>query len=110
MPEITVTQEPQGIEGGLVPNDNVPDRMLATYFNVIPEQARKEEVKMINDLKRYLETQSDDDFEQLQALRDLRHRVGQTPIGKSEIEHLYEYVRLRQASEELDMRVREMER
>lgn len=93
--------------------DEVPDGMLATYFRINPNDVSKSDVKMINEIRSYLKTQTEDpedEFEQAKVLRDIKNRIGQIPLGRSEIEHINQYIKLRQALSQTEEQVKEMER
>lgn len=107
MPEITIKSQPAQ-SGSIV--SEIPDPMLTTYFQLNPNQVSKNDVSMINQIKTYLSSQTADEFEQAKVLRDIKNRIGQIPLGRSEIEHIHQYIKLRKALEETEAQVKDMER
>ena len=108
MPNVVVKSEVS--EPTSIMNEEIPDSLLIAYFELNPNKIEKNDVSMINDIKRYLETVSDQEIDQLQELRTIRSRLGSPQLGVSEIEHIHRYVKLREALQETEAEIQEMEK
>ena len=91
-------------------NEELPDPTVMTYFQIDPSKITKDEIKMVNDIKKHLSNVSEDEFEQMKELRDIRSRIGSTTIGTSELEHINKYLKLIGAMGEIKEEMQEMER
>lgn len=91
-------------------NEEIPDPLLTSYFELNPNKVEKSDVSMINDIKRYLSEVSEEEIDQLQELRTIRSRLGSPQVGVTDIEHIHRYIKLREAMKEAEVKVREMEK
>jgi len=82
---------------------------VMTFFNVDVAHMSKEERKKIEELTSYLEGVSDDPFEQVAHIRELRYRLGTPMIGQTDLDNVHKYIRLREAAKATNEQAQAME-
>ena len=109
MPEITVKSEPVA-EGNIIQRDDAVDPGMLQFFNLSENDLSKSEKYKMREIKDYIISQSKDEFESWQLLRDIKYRLGTPQLGISYIDHIHKYIKLRNAVAQSEEQLKDMER
>ena len=84
--------------------------LMTSFFKVNINELNKKDIQKLNEIYDYARNQTGDDEELgiVQTLRNIRFRLGE-PKGLSEIDHIYNYIRLKQEAKKLTGQAQAME-
>jgi len=110
MRTITITtQKPTSPNTELGVPETVVEPDLLSYFRLNPNDISSTEKKKLQEIQKWVNSQSDDPIQRLQEIRTLRFRLGTPSLGNSEIDHIHKYIRLKQAVAENEAKLETME-
>ncbi|RMD73097.1 MAG: hypothetical protein D6822_00175 [Cyanobacteria bacterium J149] len=85
------------------------DPRIATMLGLDISQLTDKEKEKLAFLTRYVASQTDDEIQQLNIIRDLKFRLGTPQIGQDWLDHIHKYIKLREAAKINEMQAKEME-
>ena len=85
------------------------DTRIATLLGLDPLHLTQKDKERLAFLSQYLKSQSDDEIQQLNIIRDLKFRLGTPQIGQDWLDHVYRYVKLKEAAKINEIQAKEME-
>lgn len=105
-PSDTPTERADSSDAPMVNND-----LMMSFFKLSPPDMNQKMNEKLAEIYQFASSAAEDgdEFGILEVLRDVKYRLGAPSVGMSDVEHVYQYVKLRDNARRLDARAKAME-
>jgi len=84
--------------------------LMVSFFKLNPVELNQEVNRKLAFIHDWASQRSEDELGTISILKDIKYRLGATRAGTTEIDHVYNYVKLRTLAEESELRAKAMEK